>query len=133
MKHCDSEHVLNFVYCGTWIKDILFIVRAFALVRLNGCQCKLKIVGASGEKRTAEILEHGRKQGLLAEEIVFTGCIDEPTLETCYKTAGALLMPLWNDDRSFTRLPNKLGGYLAAGRPVITSGVGDSQIFSQTK
>src|SRR5947199_1691505 len=34
-------------------------------------------------------------------------------------------MPLWDDDRSITRLPNKMSEYLASGRPVVTSCVGD--------
>jgi glycosyltransferase involved in cell wall biosynthesis len=32
---------------------------------------------------------------------------------------------LFDDDRSRTRMPTKLGGYLASGTPVITCNVGD--------
>src|SRR2546429_2660527 len=35
------------------------------------------------------------------------------------RDATALLLPLWDDDRSRTRMPNKLGEYLASGKPVI--------------
>ena len=53
------------------------------------------------------------------------GRVDDRTLEACYKSATALLIPLWNDDQSRTRMPNKLAEYLASGRPVVTSKVGD--------
>lgn len=65
------------------------------------------------------------ENGLAVEDIVFTGCVDEKTLEECYRTAVALLMPLWDDERSISRYPNKLPEYLASGRPVVAGNVGD--------
>ena len=37
--------------------------------------------------------------------------------------------PLGQDDRSLTRLPNKMGEYLASGRPVISCEIGDLTNF----
>jgi glycosyltransferase involved in cell wall biosynthesis len=34
-------------------------------------------------------------------------------------------MPLWDDERSLTRFPTKMGQYVAAGRPIVTAGVGE--------
>jgi peptidoglycan/xylan/chitin deacetylase (PgdA/CDA1 family) len=123
-----DQPVPNFVYCGTWLNDVFFLIRAFALVKLKSYRCKLTIVGNSDDHRD-RLLEYAIQQGLSAEDVVITGCVDERTLEACYKSASALLMPLWNDDQSVTRLPNKLGEYLASGRPVISCKIGDLMDF----
>ena len=117
----------SFVYCGTWLRDIFFIIRAFRLVRQSGIPCQLRIVGVI--ERARQVLDYAREQGLGPGDIVLLGYIDDPTLIQCYRTAAALLLPLPNDDRSRTRMPNKLGDYLAAGRPVVTSGIGDLTDF----
>jgi glycosyltransferase involved in cell wall biosynthesis len=72
-----------------------------------------------------DIRKYAREQGLAGGEIEFMGRVDDRTLEGCYKSATALLLPLWDDDKSRTRIPNKLAEYLAAGRPVVTCKVGD--------
>jgi N-acetylglucosaminyldiphosphoundecaprenol N-acetyl-beta-D-mannosaminyltransferase len=123
------KQVPNFVWCGTWLNDVFFLIRTFALVRRAGYHCRLKIIGECGERSGPVLLEYARKEGLSPEDIILTGCIDPHTLESSYKAATALLMPLWKDDPSVTRLPNKMGEYLASGRPVITCAVGDLTNF----
>jgi glycosyltransferase involved in cell wall biosynthesis len=119
----------HFVYCGTWLRDVYFLIRAFALVRAEGRFCRLWIVGSWADSDRAEIHAYAVGLGLAESDIVFTGCVDERALERCYKSAVALLTPLWDDDRSITRLPNKLGEYLASGRPVVAGCIGDLTDF----
>jgi poly-beta-1,6-N-acetyl-D-glucosamine N-deacetylase len=121
--------VPNFVYCGTWMLDVVFIIRAFALTKLSGYRSKLTMVGRYTEAQNAMIREYATDRGLSPGELVLTGYVDERTLESSYKTSAALLMPLRQDDRSFTRLPNKMGEYLASGRPVISCKIGDLTDF----
>lgn len=124
-----DQSVPNFVYCGTWMVDVLFILRAFALVRLSGYRAKLTIIGRYAEAQSTLVLEYARERGLLPDDLVLAGYVDDRTLEACYKTAAALLMPLGPDDRSLTRLPNKMGEYLASGRPVVSCKIGDLTNF----
>jgi len=119
----------HFVYCGTWLKDVYFLLRAFTLVKAQGYACKFRIVGGWTEERRAAILKYAAEQNLSPDDIVLTGVVDERALEVYYKTAAALLTPLWNDDRSLTRLPNKLGEYLASGSPVVACKIGDLTDF----
>jgi glycosyltransferase involved in cell wall biosynthesis len=42
-----------------------------------------------------------------------------------YAQSRALLIPLFDDDRSRARFPSKIGEYLAAARPVVTTHVGE--------
>ena len=128
MKDGSAQSTPYFLYCGTWLKDVLFVLRAFAFVKLKGYTCKLRIVGGWTESSGSKILDDAREKGV-SGDIVMTGCVDDRTLETSYKTATALLAPLWDDDRSKTRLPNKLGEYLASGRPVVACKIGDLTDF----
>jgi len=119
----------TFVYCGTWLNDIFFLIRALTLVRRDGYDCKLKIIGSCAEQSGPAILQYAKENGLLPRDVILSGCIDQRTLEASYHGAVGLMMPLWDDDRSLTRLPNKLGEYLAAGRPVIAGNIGDLTDF----
>jgi glycosyltransferase involved in cell wall biosynthesis/peptidoglycan/xylan/chitin deacetylase (PgdA/CDA1 family) len=119
------DPIPTFVYCGTWLIDISFLIDAFALVRDSGYSCKLKLVGGSLEEYGKTILDLAADCGLASEDIIFTGCVDAHTLEACYRNASALLMPLWADDRSIARIPNKMPEYLASGRPVVAGNIGD--------
>ncbi|HWR52621.1 MAG TPA: glycosyltransferase family 4 protein [Bryobacteraceae bacterium] len=119
------EETPHFVWCGTWLKDALFLIRALALVKLAGHQCKLAIIGACAEWNRDTIRDYVVEQGLVSEDVVLVGCVDDPTLDAWYKKAAALLVPLWNDEVSETRMPNKLPEYLASGRPIVACRIGD--------
>jgi glycosyltransferase involved in cell wall biosynthesis len=120
-----------FVWCGAegWITDVLFLVRVLAAARILGYRCRLKIVGSFKERSRKLILDKAAEAGIPSEDVNFAGYVDDFALEEAYRSARALLLPLWNDDRSKTRMPNKLGEYLATGRPVVTCGVGDLTDF----
>jgi glycosyltransferase involved in cell wall biosynthesis len=116
-----------FLWCGIgYTEDVLFLIRALALVNREGYRCKLRIISAAfllwGPQT---IIDYAAKQGLPPEAIDLMGCVDDRTLEMSYKSAAALLLPLWDDDMSRARMPNKLAEYLASGRPAITCKVGD--------
>ncbi len=124
-----GSHIPEFVYCGTWRQDIFQIVSAFARVKQHGHSCRLRIIGARAEQLRPSLDVHIKTNGLSGDDIILAGCVDQSTLESAYRSAAGLLMPLWNDDRSLTRLPNKMSEYLASGRPVISSCIGDIQEF----
>ena len=117
--------VPEFVYCGDHTRDVSFIIQALAFVKLSGYRCRLRIIGEYAEEAGPQLLRYGLEQGLSSGDLIMAKCVDHDHLATLYKTATALLMPLWNDEKSVTRLPNKMSEYLASGRPVITSGIGD--------
>jgi glycosyltransferase involved in cell wall biosynthesis len=126
---CSAHQVPNFVYCGAWQWDIFFLIRAFAFVRQSGYQCRLVLVGGYAQEKGLMISKYAQKNDLSPEDITLLGCVDERTLETSYKNAAALLAPLRDDDRSITRLPNKISEYLASGRPIISCQIGDITNF----
>lgn len=115
----------TFVYCGTWLRDVIFLLKAFLRVKQEAPACRLTLVGKWSADHATEIVSAATALGLSPDDLIMPGCVDEETLIATYRTATALLMPLWDDDRSITRLPNKMGEYLASGRPVVGSNIGD--------
>lgn len=115
----------DLVYCGTWLTDVSFVLRAFVRVKAAGRRCRLKLVGGALSAFAPQILREAAEYGIPPGEIAFTGWLDDESLHRCYATAAALLVPLGYDERSLARMPNKLPEYLASGRPVVSSNVGE--------
>jgi glycosyltransferase involved in cell wall biosynthesis len=127
----DGTDIPHFLWCGVgYVRDVHFLVRLLALINAEGYPCRLRIVSANYLGWSPETIRaYANEHGLPGESIEFMGRVDDRTLEGCYKSANGLLLPLWDDDRSKTRIPNKLAEYLAAGRPVVTCKVGDLSDF----
>lgn len=141
-----AEHLIaNFVWCGTidgWLKDVRFLLSALDRARMSH-PCRLILIGKYSDAAAQAIKQQASERGLSVAErgrsangsdpssadISLTGWVDEATLLACHRNATALLLPLWDDLQSRTRMPNKLGEYLASGKPVITCRVGDLADF----
>ena len=61
----------------------------------------------------------------LAARVDLVGYLSRAELLALYERAHALLIPLFDDQRSRARFPTKIGEYLAAARPVVTNSVGE--------
>jgi len=122
-----------FVWCGMvdgYQRDVLFLIDGMArLTTPPGSSAALRIVGPCSEKCRTEVVSYARSKGVSAERIEVLGFVSEGELWSHCCQADALLMPLWNDDRSCTRFPTKLGQYVASGRPVVTANVGETRYF----
>jgi hypothetical protein len=117
-----------FVWSGEaegYVEDVLFLLRCTAIVNAHGTRCQLVVTGKISEAARSRFDTYASSLKLPEGALRFTGYIDRPTLLSLYRTAAALLAPLWNNERSLTRYPNKLAEYLASGRPVITCAVGE--------
>lgn len=127
----DEDEDPVFLWCGTEERggDVDFLIRVAGLVQREGYRAKLRIVGTCSDRRRAEIHDYANRQGILPGSVIPTGYVDDRRLAALLRSATALLLPLRDDDRSRTRMPNKLGEYLASGRPVVTCKVGDLTDF----
>ena len=52
-------------------------------------------------------------------------CCHAPSFSSSTPAAHGLLIPLFDDVRSTARFPTKIGEYLASGRPIVTTAVGE--------
>lgn len=88
-------------------------------------ECRLAMTVADPVEPLARELLARRDVGELDARIELHEAVPRGTLLQLYRSSRALLAPLFADDTSRARFPTKLGEYLASGRPVVTSAVGE--------
>ena len=117
------------LWCGMvdgYKRDVFFLIDAMAQLKSSiGQKSILRIVGPCSEKVRAELLAYASSKDIPAARIDIVGFVSDAELWNYCSQAEALLMPLWDDDRSHTRLPTKLGQYVTAGRPIVTAQIGE--------
>lgn len=102
---------------------ISHIIEAVARVRTEYSDLKLVFTGAAPPAIQEWILEIAGPGG--HNWIVFTGFLSRDELIWCYKHARGLLSCRSNSEYANYGFPTKLAEYLASGRPVIATTVGD--------
>jgi glycosyltransferase involved in cell wall biosynthesis len=122
--------------CFTWAgyvdgysKDILFLVECLSMTRYSSPPPSLTITGHYSPQVERDIRTHVLHAGLDPARVTLAGYLDEGELRRRLSFSAALLLPMWDDDKSRTRFPTKLSFYLASGRPVIAGAVGEVAEF----
>ncbi|HTX70918.1 MAG TPA: glycosyltransferase family 4 protein [Thermoleophilia bacterium] len=108
-------------------RAVTFILRALHTVWQTHPDCRLTITGM----RPATVASLLAAEGLSQTDarVHAVGWIDRDRLLRLYGEAAALLIPLFDDLRSEARFPTKVGEYLASGRPVVTTAVGEIERY----
>lgn len=123
-----TDHPYIF-WCGMvdgYMRDPQFLIRTLGIIKTKyAMKLNLVLAGPCSDAVRKELIQEASKAGLLQEQIIITGFIQERELFRLATHAAVTLLPLWNDDRSKSRFPTKLGLYIAAGRPIITCGIGE--------
>lgn len=121
------------LWCGMvdgYKRDVLFLIDAMAELRSEvGKNSVLRIVGPCTKKTRSELYAHARSKNIATQRLDIVGFVNEVQLWNYCSQANALLLPLWDDDRSCTRFPTKLGQYVAVGRPIVTVHTGELKHF----
>jgi glycosyltransferase involved in cell wall biosynthesis len=102
-----------------------FILEAMKPVWTRHPACRLVITGIDPDTDKGRWLRDLRAAGSVDARAELRGRLPRPALLELYQEAAALLAPLFDDTQSVARFPTKIGEYLAAGRPVVTSAVGE--------
>jgi len=115
------------VFAGSPVYDetIRFILASMEQVWRAVPQCRLVVTGASPADPAARWLAAEAARLRADSRISFPGYLPRPDLLRLYARAHALLIPLFDDVRSKARFPTKIGEYLAAARPIVTTAVGE--------
>ena len=120
-------------WCGMvdgYRRDPLFLIQVLAKVKEHyGRQPQLVLSGPCSNECREELLAAAAGEGLAVGRILITGFIEDAELFRLATHAMAFLLPLWHDERSQTRFPTKVGLFAAAGKPVITSRIGEIPYF----
>lgn len=122
-----------FLWCGMvdgYKRDVLFLIDGLSKIKPHfKNKYLLKIVGPCTEKCRLELICYARTKGVNEDQITIVGFVSDEELWGFCTTALGLLMPLWDNDRSLTRFPTKFGQFIAAGRPIVTSPIGEMNYY----
>lgn len=91
--------------------------------------CRLTVTGVAPDIASRIATAEGVEAAVADGRLVFVGYLGRPRLLELYSEATALLVPLQDDLESRARFPTKIGEYLAAARPVVTTAVGEIPRF----
>jgi glycosyltransferase involved in cell wall biosynthesis len=124
-------------WCGVvdgYIRDPLFLIRALgAAKRKHEILTRLVLAGPCSDAAKGELMREAAQAGLDPKQIISTGFVPEAELFRLATHATASLLPLWDDDRSKSRFPTKLGLFVAAGRPIVSCAIGEIVHFIRDK
>lgn len=125
----------QFTYCadaGYLLRNQL-ILQAFKIVRETYPDVKLMLV-LFGTKNDLQKVRECVAELHLAENVTIVSQISQHELEHLYASSLSLLMPLNPDSvQDVARFSQKIAEYLASGRPIITSNVGEIPYYFEHK
>ena len=103
--------------------DVDFLIKAFSIVSLSNKQSLLLIIGPTSGlmKRFLEIV----RESALENKVIFVGRCSNNLLPIYLGATDVLTLPLRDNPANQARWPNKIGEYMASGRPSVVCNVGD--------
>jgi len=119
------------LWCGNMDcadEDIQFLLQVAKAVN-DAETCRLMLVGRCSPVMRDQICGLTKKFGFREDLLDFPGYVSDNELNRLMSGATALLLPLWETERSMCRFPTKLGHYLASGTPVVTTAQGDLTLY----
>lgn len=121
------QDVNVFGYLGSFLSEELIpYLLAFKEISEES-DCRFLIVGKTNPVLQRFVEEHG-----LSELVLITGYIPDEELNHYLGACDVLMLPLSDTAYNRSRWPNKIGDYMAAGRPVICSNIGEMQEVMRT-
>ena len=109
------------LFLGISHDDLDIFIRAFSIVVKERPNSLLLLVGYNQPLRVWELVH---AMGL-DKNVIRVGGIPSEALGRYLACADLFLLPLRDNDANRSRWPNKIGDYMAAGRPIIASRVGE--------
>jgi glycosyltransferase involved in cell wall biosynthesis len=108
------------VHTGQAPYDAVYLARSFIELAKTNPGTLLVLAGGSFPTLTRALGQAG-----LSQQLVQLGMLDPDNFASVMACADVLLLPYTNRAVNRFRYPNKLGDYLAAGRPIVTNRTGD--------
>ena len=104
-------------------RDASLLLHSFALIRAQDPRVKLFLIGNTNIRVSAPLLEEGA--------VVLTGRVSYERLQQYIAACDAMLLPFKDSVANRGRWPSKVCDYLAAGKPVVATRVGDVEALMQ--
>lgn len=109
-------------------EDSKVIIDAFSRVVKDRRDMFMVFTGGLSAKNRRELMAFARALSV-AERVIFTGFLGDDELVWAYQHSVALVNCRSKTVFARNGFPTKLGEYLATGRPVITTDIGDVRLF----
>jgi glycosyltransferase involved in cell wall biosynthesis len=115
-------------YVGSiWTRDLDLLIKAYEFIYESDNRVKLIFIGRSSVK-PADL------NPTILDGVMFTGEITYEALQDYIAACDVMWLPLTNTIANRGRWPSKISDYLAAGRPVAATAVGDlTALFSKAE
>lgn len=104
---------------------VVSLVHSFNNISKTLPQMKLKIAGSFNSKKSKDYLLNLVNQYELEDKVIFLGKVDRNDIPKYISCADILVLPRPLSIQSQGGFPTKLGEYLASGKPVIATKVGE--------
>lgn len=115
-------------YCGDFggNKDGLpLLLEAFARVSVRWPEYKLYLIGDTQEDDTLSVLNGEAKRLGISQQVVFTGRVPHDRMPALLGKAALLVLARPANKQAEGGIPSKLAEYMATGRPVLVTRVGE--------
>jgi len=126
MQHIGHEKQIT--YCGNLFGDkdgVKILISAFARIHKIFPDYILRLIGdISNKTEYANLVDFAEEKGILSK-IEFTGFVHRTIIPALLKQSSLLVLARPDNIQAKGGFPTKLGEYLATGRPVLVTSVGD--------
>lgn len=121
------------LWCGDlrgYINNVKFLMDVMVELLHKNIKVKLRLIGIATPMTINQLRDYQLSIGLRVDQIEILGYMNMDELKKQFREAAALLLPLLeNIQKDLFRFPHKLGEYLASGRPVVSSNIGEVSKF----
>lgn len=126
-----SKYILWSGDLKCYMSEVKFLMRVMPEILDRNKDVKLRLVGMVTPSVSREIRDYHNSLGIPEDYVEFAGYLKPTEIEFRKQISGAtaLLLPMEGLDKDLFRFPHKLGEYLASGRPVVASDIGEVSRF----
>lgn len=108
-------------FLGSFQGDLDILIQSFSRVKRKLPDSYLLVIGTPSPWITSAVSRAG-----IATSYIEAGRCPDELLPQFLASVDVLTLPLRNNLASETRWPNRIGEYMASGRPIVVSDVGDT-------
>lgn len=127
-----SSNRQNIVYTGTMYGDkdgVYDLITAYGQICGDFPQSRLILIGNNKDKEKMKKNLSALESLSCKENVIFTGLLGKKDLIKWLKSAYCLALARPDNQQAKYGFPTKLGEYLATGRPVVITSVGDIPLY----